>query len=62
MENLAPVLSQGLDNGAGKPSQTLTVIITVALVISAVNGLITFIRFLEEREIAREKMRSLKDA
>jgi hypothetical protein len=55
MENLNPTLN----TGNPKTDQTLTVIVTVALILSALNGLVAFIRFLEEREIARKKMRSL---
>ncbi len=56
MENL----TQPVKTGNLKTDQTLTVIVTVALVLSALNGLVAFIRFLEEREIARKKMGKLK--
>lgn len=52
MENIA----SPVQTGNPKTDQTLTVIVTVALVLSALNGLVAFIRFLEEREIARKKM------
>ena len=55
MENLQPQLQ----TGNPKTDQTLTVIVTVALVLSALNGLVAFIRFLEEREIARKKLSKL---
>jgi len=56
MENLAPT---SVATGDPKTDQTLTVFVAIALIFSALNGLIVFIRFLEEREIARKKMRSL---
>jgi hypothetical protein len=55
MENLQPQLQ----TGNPKTDQTLTVIVTVALMLSALNGLVAFIRFLEEKEIARKKMQKL---
>jgi len=37
-----------------KDNETLQIILIVGLILGAMNGLITLIKFLEEREIARK--------
>jgi hypothetical protein len=56
MENIMPTT---IATGDVKSDSTIQIIVAITLLFSALNGLVVFIRFLEEREIAREKMRSL---